>query len=399
MYLPLRTIKFIRDKYLESFKAHTYVEYKVDEFEAVYILDDSLVIAVNVLTEGIPVCTNAAEIYADKADHPYFDIPVSNGIYYCLDIEELTYNEINYSYNHSAFIREMEKELRLPYLGSSVSYTRFRGFSRLYWCLDRKMPIEVYDEKMPELKLRERYDSWDGIKYYFIVLEMSCSNSETACVVAYTVTNPHIYVRRFCEAIIRNKRYIAGEYVRGNHSQFKTNFQSWKNERIKERLENHLSYFVIEEFHREKSRIWRRADEICQEWLQDRFRDEERSTYLRPVNPWKSEELMYTLIRKIFKKYNVIYQYRPFFLRSSFGGQMSYDVYIPKLKLAFEYQGQQHFQPVDFFGGEESFKLTQIRDREKQELSKINGVKLIYVNYWEDLTSSLIRSKIDDVIS
>lgn len=32
MYLPLRTIQHIRDKYKESFQKHTYVEYKVDDF-------------------------------------------------------------------------------------------------------------------------------------------------------------------------------------------------------------------------------------------------------------------------------------------------------------------------------------------------------------------------------
>lgn len=395
MYLPLRTIQYIRDKYKESFNAHTCVEYKVDEFESVYILDDSLVIAINIYTEDIPVCLNAAEKYADKINHPYFDIPVRDGTYYCLDIEELTYNEINYSYNHSAFIREMEQELELQYLGPSVSYTKFRGFSRLYWCPEKKMPIEYYDEKMPELRLKERYESWEGVKYHFIVIEMSGSIGNSACVVAYTVTNPHVYVQRFCRTIIRKKRYTAGEYVRGNHSEFTQNFQSWKNERCKDRLENHLKYFVIEEFHREKDRVWRRADEICEEVMAGKYANEERSTYLHPINRWKSEELMYKLICKEFKNYNVIFQYRPFFLKSSFGGQMSYDVYIPKLRLAFEYQGQQHFEPVDFFGGEESFQLTQIRDREKRELSKVNGVQLIYVNYWEELTRNLIRSKVE----
>lgn len=395
MYLPLRTIQYIRDKYKESFASHTYVEHKVDEFESVHILDDSLVIAVNVYTEGIPICLNAAEIYADKIDHPYFDIPTSDGTYYCLDIEELTYNEINYSHNHSAFIRKMERELQLQYLGPSISYTKFRGFSRLYWCPDREMPIEYYDKKMPELKLRERYESWEGVKYYFIVIEIKGSNGTSAHVVAYTVTNPHVYVQRFCGTIIKKKRYTAGEYVRGNHAEFRQNFQSWKKERCKERLENHLTYFVLEELHREKDRVWRRADEIYEEVLEGKYTNEERSTYFHPINRWISEELMYELIRKEFKNYNVIYQHRPFFLKSSFGGQMSYDVYIPKLKLAFEYQGQQHFEPVDFFGGVESFKSTQIRDREKQELSKTNGVKLIYVNYWEDLTRDLIRSKID----
>ncbi len=398
MHLPLRTIKHIADKYKESFAPHNYVEHKVNEFESVYILDDSLVIAINIYIENMPVALNAAEIYADKIDNPYFNIPVRDGTYYCLDIEELTYNEINYKYNHSAFIRQMEEELQLEYLVTSVSYTKFRGYSRLYWNPDQEMPIEYYDKKMPELKLRERYESWQGVKYYFIVIEIQDADGSSTNVVAYTVTNPHIYVNHFCGTIIKKKRYTAGEYVRGDHAGFKKKFQSWKKERCKERLENHLTYFIIEEYHREKDHVWRRASQIHKEVKAGKYSREERSTYLHPINRWKSEELMYTLICKEFKEYNVIYQHRPFILKSSIGGQMSYDVYVPKLNLAFEYQGQQHFEPVDYFGGEKSFELTQIRDKEKRDLSKTNGVKLIYVNYWEDLTQDLIKSKVVDVL-
>lgn len=73
---------------------------------------------------------------------------------------------------------------------------------------------------------------------------------------------------------------------------------------------------------------------------------------------------------------------------------MSYDVYILELKVAIEYQGEQHFKPVDVFGGEQHFIDQKKRDELKAQLSKTHGVKLIYVNYWEDISEELIHSKI-----
>ncbi len=399
MYLPLRTVIYIKDKYKKSFEFHNYIEFKVDDLESVYLLDDSLAIAVKINLVRQPVPLNAFEIYKDKIG-PYFDMPEQDKIYFCLNIEELTYNEINYKYNHSDFIRKIKKELQLScYLGDSITYTKFRGYTRPYWCPNDEMPLEYYDKKIPELKLRERYETWEGIKYYFIVIEIKGADDSFAHVVSYTITNPHSYMHKFCDKIIKKKGYTLGEYVRGDRFKFREKLKSWKRIKYKERVENNLTYFVLEEYHKEKESVWKRADKIYQDKLEGKYINEERSTYSKPINRWKSEELMYNLICKIFKKYKVIYQYRPFFLKSSFGGQMSYDVYIPKLNIAFEYQGQQHFGPVDYFGGEESFKLTQARDREKQLLSKLHGIKVIYVNYWENLTESLIKSKINNVFS
>jgi len=39
----------------------------------------------------------------------------------------------------------------------------------------------------------------------------------------------------------------------------------------------------------------------------------------------------------------------------------------------------QHFEPVDFFGGESSFEETQKRDERKKHLAKSHGVKLFVV--------------------
>lgn len=78
---------------------------------------------------------------------------------------------------------------------------------------------------------------------------------------------------------------------------------------------------------------------------------------------------------------------------------MSYDIYICGLKVAIEYQGKQHFEPVDFFGGKENFEAQQKRDKLKAQRSKENGVKLIYINYWDDITPNLIRERIEAAIS
>jgi hypothetical protein len=74
---------------------------------------------------------------------------------------------------------------------------------------------------------------------------------------------------------------------------------------------------------------------------------------------------------------------------------MELDVYIPSLKTALEYQGLQHFKPVGFFGGEETFLEQVKRDKMKKEICTKNGIELIEVYYDEDLTAELLSRKIE----
>ena len=73
---------------------------------------------------------------------------------------------------------------------------------------------------------------------------------------------------------------------------------------------------------------------------------------------------------------------------------MSYDVFISEVNVAIEYQGQQHFEPVDFFGGQDAFEDVKKRDAEKAKLSISNGVRLVYVNYWEEISPKLIIDRV-----
>ena len=66
------------------------------------------------------------------------------------------------------------------------------------------------------------------------------------------------------------------------------------------------------------------------------------------------------------------------------------------MRVAIEYQGKQHFEPVDIFGGQESFERQKTRDALKRKLSEENGVKLVYINYWDDITPELIKERIEE---
>jgi very-short-patch-repair endonuclease len=58
-----------------------------------------------------------------------------------------------------------------------------------------------------------------------------------------------------------------------------------------------------------------------------------------------------------------------------------FDFYIPKLNTCIEYDGIQHFSPIDYFGGIPIFKQTQKSDALKNSYCNNNGIKLIRIPY------------------
>lgn len=64
-------------------------------------------------------------------------------------------------------------------------------------------------------------------------------------------------------------------------------------------------------------------------------------------------------------------------------------------RLAIEYQGQQHFDPVDLFGGDEALAKTQARDSRKRALLSAEGVRLFEWRYDLPVTSE----NVDKVLS
>ena len=65
------------------------------------------------------------------------------------------------------------------------------------------------------------------------------------------------------------------------------------------------------------------------------------------------------------------------------GGVLRADFYLPKYQAIIEYDGQQHFEPIKFFGGEKSFKETVRRDTIKEHYCRFLGFPLLRIPYWE----------------
>jgi len=81
-----------------------------------------------------------------------------------------------------------------------------------------------------------------------------------------------------------------------------------------------------------------------------------------------------------------------------FLGRQSVDYSIRELRMAFEYDGKQHFEPVMFGSGKEqaelNFILQQERDERKNRLCKENNYSLIRISYREGLNLKNIKHKI-----
>jgi len=101
------------------------------------------------------------------------------------------------------------------------------------------------------------------------------------------------------------------------------------------------------------------------------------------------ETLLYLIARSIFAPAEVLRHARPTFLNG-----LTLDVFIPTAGIALEYQGYQHFEPAEHFGGDEHFRLTLRRDKRKANLCKANEITVIYFDVSDKMTEDYVRDKI-----
>ena len=62
-------------------------------------------------------------------------------------------------------------------------------------------------------------------------------------------------------------------------------------------------------------------------------------------------------------------------------GFLSYDFYLPIHNILIEFQGKQHYIPVDYFGGEEQLKVQIEHDNRKRNYAKKYGIQLLEIKY------------------
>ena len=89
-------------------------------------------------------------------------------------------------------------------------------------------------------------------------------------------------------------------------------------------------------------------------------------------------------IRNYLDKNNIKYIPQKKFKDLKDKNYLSYDFYLPKYKILIEYQGKQHYEECNYFGGEEQLKKQQVHDKLKREYAKNNGYKLLELKYTLD---------------
>jgi len=140
---------------------------------------------------------------------------------------------------------------------------------------------------------------------------------------------------------------------------------------------------------------WKKVDyqaaEI-QQFFDMKFREEENikryELGYNSVGSLFNETRLYNLVKSEFPNYTVISQFSPIWLKPQ-----RFDIFIKELNIAIEYNGIQHYEAIDYFGGLDGLKNTQFLDKKKRQKSKTQNVKVIDIKYDMDMMSSLILIK------
>lgn len=127
-----------------------------------------------------------------------------------------------------------------------------------------------------------------------------------------------------------------------------------------------------------------------EEWikttLEEVKKEFKQSDYKSPK--WVQEYKLFSYIKLWYN--DAIFQYHPEWLNGLY-----IDIFIPSINTAIEYQGQQHYEPIDYFGGEEKFADNKARDTRKQILCKNNGVILLEWPYSQKITYTNVCVLVD----
>ena len=73
--------------------------------------------------------------------------------------------------------------------------------------------------------------------------------------------------------------------------------------------------------------------------------------------------------------------------------KLPFDFYLPELNICIEYNGKQHYEPIEYFGGDKTFEYIKNNDRIKKEYCENNNIQYLEISYLEknDYICNLIK--------
>lgn len=106
-----------------------------------------------------------------------------------------------------------------------------------------------------------------------------------------------------------------------------------------------------------------------------------------------SETILFKTVAFLLNEHEVIHHYRADWL-----ARQELDIFVPSLNLAIEYQGEQHFLPIEAWGGESALEMTQQRDEEKKRRCAKKGVQLLYFDHTMELTEKFVQRRLEKIL-
>lgn len=74
---------------------------------------------------------------------------------------------------------------------------------------------------------------------------------------------------------------------------------------------------------------------------------------------------------------------------STTGNRLNFDFYLPDLNALIECNGIQHYEPVEFFGGQERFENQKLNDKIKADYAKSKGFSYLVLDCRREFLSSI----------
>jgi len=114
---------------------------------------------------------------------------------------------------------------------------------------------------------------------------------------------------------------------------------------------------------------------------------------------YRGEALMKAWLNALFADRDYVDNFRPDFIRYPKTDQpLEYDRYYPRVQVAVEFNGLQHFRPTKRFPGQAEYDDQQTRDLVKEALSIKHGITLVTIEA-KDLSLKMMLEKVRGLTS
>lgn len=86
-------------------------------------------------------------------------------------------------------------------------------------------------------------------------------------------------------------------------------------------------------------------------------------------------------IREFLKQNNIEFETEKRFDKCKAKRELPFDFYLPNQNAVIEFNGKQHYEPIEYYGGKEGFEYRLVNDKIKKDFCESEGITFIEIPY------------------